>query len=201
MSTKNHFNLKIQPDLPDAIHSFRLYRASITPEYYELGIALGIVSLLFGGLILLIVAGSITQEILSNQPIEASNFASLPIRMLPVFIGFGVLAIFDAFSSIRLWLQFRQNKDYYLKPRNVIFSDEQIEIQGESIDARYKWDFFSGCVEGCKEFILIYGKMMYFTIPKHVFQNENEVEAFRMLIKEKLPNFKQKLKIWLDFQK
>ena len=30
-------------------------------------------------------------------------------------------------------------------------------------------------------------------------QNETEIEAFRLLLKEKLPDFKQKLKIWLDF--
>ena len=198
MNLNNLFSFQIILHPSDISHSFRLYRASITPEIYELGIALGVVSLLFGGLFTLIIGGSL---LTFHRALMANELFHYPIIFIPIFIFAGILGAFDLIPSIRIWLRFHNNKDYYSKAYNVAINNEQISFQKQGVEANYKWDFFKDCVEGKKEFILVYGKMLYIIIPKHVFRDENEIEAFRLFLKRKFSSFKQKNKIWFDFQK
>ena len=198
MIINNDLRLQINLHPSDVSHSFRLYRAAITPEIYELGIALGVVSLLVGGLITLGVGGSLLS---SPHTLLVKDLLQYPIVFIPVFLITGILSIFDLIPSIRIWLKFRKNDDYNSRTYSAYFSNEHIIFQNQGVEVNYKWDFFKDCVEGEKEFILVYGKMLYITIPKRFFHDESEIDIFRMLLKRKLANFKQKNKIWFDFQK
>ena len=202
MTNQNiRFSIQISPTLLDSKHAFRLYRASMTPDKYELGIAFGVIALLFGILLFPLTTGWLLRSFLLNQPISADKFTDLNVYMPPVFIALGIFAIFDLIPSIRLWFKFRHNSEYYSEPVYIFFGDEEIRIQEHNVDIQYKWDFFKIAVEGNREFILVFGNTLYFPIPKRAFQNQNEIEEFRVFLQEKFPNFKQKFKVWLDFQR
>jgi hypothetical protein len=189
MNTENQIAAQIQTTISDLKHAHRLYRAVITPDEYE---GLIVVGILFGGGGLLLLGLAAIKNLMAGQPIDFSWWFVVLLILL-------VESIFDVLTPLRLWLGYRQNPEHYSQTYRVIFDDGGIAVHWQDVDAHYKWEYYKEAVEGSREFILVYGKRLYITIPKKAFRSESEIESFRNLLKRKVPKFKQKLKIWLDF--
>ncbi|MEN6520354.1 MAG: YcxB family protein [Armatimonadota bacterium] len=68
------------------------------------------------------------------------------------------------------------------------FTEDGIDFKTQSIDSKLEWSLYSKLVEDDKSYLLIYGKSMFSAIPKRVFANQTEKEAFRELLKRKIAN-------------
>jgi hypothetical protein len=64
-------------------------------------------------------------------------------------------------------------------------------VQRKSSNAKYEWNFFKEILEGRHDFILFYGKGLYYSIPKKSFQSESELIRFRNMLKGNVAKFKQ----------
>ncbi len=152
---------------------------------------IGFTSLFFGGCYWIFLA---------TQPAPPHNGIDLsfPIAFVLVLLGFAF--ILDLIPTTILWIVFKQNHQIYSEPYQAIFDKSGMTVQRQNASANYEWNFFKDVVEGRDEFILIYGKNLYFAIPKTSFQGENEVNTFRDMLKIKLVTFRQKLRIPMDIR-
>ena len=131
-----------------------------------------------------------------NQPAAIGSF------MVSLFLVLaGAVLLFDLISTVLLWIAFRRNRLLYSEPHSILLDDNGIRIRIPNAEAYYQWSFYKTGVEGSREFILIYGNDLFIVVPKAAFQSETEMELFRGLLKRNLVQFKQRLKIPLDFQK
>ena len=89
--------------------------------------------------------------------------------------------------QIRLWFK-REPK--FREEYRLTFAPEQIRFQTASIDSTLQWSHYGRVLEGTSVFLLIYGKGLYTVIPKRSFTSEAHLEAFRTLVKEKIPEYK-----------
>ena len=197
MMLEEKLSLQIQQEFPDIKHAYRLYRASVTPEVYELQFAFGIIFLLFGLLFAMFFILSAMNNLSVDQPFWAGNNLKWWYFLLPIL---GIMALLDAIPSLGVWNNYRQNKEDNSQPCRLIIDNNGVVFQAENKKTQHNWDFYDECVEGSYEFILVYGKR-YVSIPKKAFTSENELDLFRSLLKSKLPKFKQNFKIFMDFSK
>jgi hypothetical protein len=190
MTSENTLTLQIHLEFPDVLHANRLYRASTSADYAGRPI-LGVISLLIGGFYL---------AHLLTQPLDALNDSIWSFVIAIILLFMGLVFIFDLIPTLFLWLASRRNRKRNSQTHQTIFDEHGIAVHQQNADAQYKWGFFEAVVEGRREFILIYGVNLYFVIPKKAFQNDEEIEFFKSMLKSNLVIFKQKLKIPLDFQ-
>lgn len=89
--------------------------------------------------------------------------------------------------QVRLWFK-REPKfrDEYC----LTFTPDHIHFQTASIDSTLDWSYYGRVLEGKTIFLLFYGKGLYSVIPKRCFGSESDLEAFRTLLKEKIPEYK-----------
>jgi hypothetical protein len=194
MDAENSFDLLIQADFIDILHANRLYRA-FSSDYYVRFI-LGFTLIALSGFYFLIAVLFFIMSSLNNQPIMILGQQADWI----IFFAFltGLIILFDLIPYARIWLAFKSNPQYYAKSIQATFTDKDITIQGEGFDSQYQWNFFLECIEGHREFILVKGKDLYWTIPKKALQ---DVDSFRAFITRKIPKYSQRLKFFLDFPK
>lgn len=72
--------------------------------------------------------------------------------------------------------------EYLLK-----FTEGGIEFKTTGIDSKLEWSFYSRLIEDTDTFLLVYGKSAFTAVPKRVFANKDEEEAFRALASSKVP--------------
>ena len=72
--------------------------------------------------------------------------------------------------------------EYLLK-----FTESGIEFKTTGIDSKLEWSFYNRLIEDADTFLLIYGKSAFAAIPKRVFADKDEEEAFRALVASKMP--------------
>jgi len=192
MNTENGFDIQIQLNFSDVVHANRLFRASKIS--YIAGLALGVLCLIIGGQYLLCYAPFFLVGLLTHQPLDFGNNNIEAVILLIVLSLIGLLLICDVLVPLLIWLRFRNNAQHSTEPRKVKFDNGGIVFEAKSARGQYDWSSFKECVEGSREFILIYGKGLYITIPKKAFLGENEIELFRGFLQSRLPIFKQRSK-------
>jgi hypothetical protein len=98
-------------------------------------------------------------------------------------IGVVFLAMLGFLNYVIPKIHFRQQpkfRDQYI----LGFSDEGISFKTDSIDSMLKWTHYHEVWEGPKFFLLIYGKAAFSIIPKRVFDNKDQEELFKTLLKK-----------------
>jgi hypothetical protein len=80
-------------------------------------------------------------------------------------------------------IHFRQQPKFREQYR-LWFSDEGISFKTNSVDSMLKWTHYHEVWEGPKFFLLIYGKAAFSIIPKRVFVNKDQENAFRTLLEK-----------------
>jgi hypothetical protein len=89
-------------------------------------------------------------------------------------------------DSIRTRVWFRRNPKFR-EEYCLTFSPENIHFKTASIDSTLQWTNYERVVESPGLFLLMYGKGLFTLIPKRCFSSDEEINAFRALLKEKIP--------------
>lgn len=99
-----------------------------------------------------------------------------------------VLEWFDLLSVRPLVMRvaFRRNSKFR-EEYHLTFSPENIGFKTLSIDSTLQWTYYQRVIESARLFLLMYGKDAYTLIPKRCFKSEDELNAFRALLAEKIP--------------
>ncbi len=190
MTSENNISVHVKLKFGDVLHADRLYRASTSSDYVGRPL-IGFISLFFGGCYWIFLA---------TQPASTHSGIDLSFPIAFVLVMFGFAFIFDLIPTILLWVIFKQNRQRYSEPYQAVFDESGMFVQRQNANAKYEWKFFNDVVEGRDEFILIYGKNLYYAIPKALFQNDSQEEQFRSMLKGKFTEFRQKLKIPMDIR-
>lgn len=190
MTSENNVTVYVRSIFSDLIHANRLYRASTANDH--------IGRLLIGSIFLLL--GGCAWILFAAQPARTQNSIDLSFPATFGLVLVGLALIFDLIPTILLWITFIQSRQRYFEPYQAIFDDDGVSVQRQGASVKYEWKIFYAAVEGRDEFILIYGKNLYFGIPKTSFQDQNDEENFRSMLKSKVKVFKQKLKFPMDIR-
>jgi hypothetical protein len=67
----------------------------------------------------------------------------------------------------------------YKNKYKLIFSDEGIVFQTNSIDSHLKWELYNYIIENKEFFLMYYGKGLFSIIPKGEFKHQMEMDQFR----------------------
>ena len=92
--------------------------------------------------------------------------------------------------TLQTWVFFKRNpkfREEYI----LAFGSEGLHFKTTSIDSTLVWSYYDRVIEDAELFLLMYGKCMYTVIPKKAFKDEDEINRFRCLIQENIPNFKK----------
>ncbi|MBI3173169.1 MAG: YcxB family protein [Chloroflexi bacterium] len=190
MVSENSITVQVRLKFTDFWRANRLYRASTSNDHIG-RLLIGLLSLFLGGCYLVFLA---TQPIRSHNDIDLS----IPAAFMSILIG--IILILDLIPLAFSWLVFKQNNRLYSEPYRVIFDENGISVQRPDMSTKYEWDLFYAAVEGRDEFILIYGKNLYFATPKTCFESEKQTEIFRSILQRKVLSFRQMLKLPLDIR-
>jgi hypothetical protein len=85
----------------------------------------------------------------------------------------------------RAWYFFKRNPKF-LETYRLTFSDSGIHFKTASIDSNIAWTHYNRVLEDERVMLLIYGPRMYTVIPKRVFADSAQLEAFRELVGRKI---------------
>ena len=84
----------------------------------------------------------------------------------------------------------KKQYEHYVKvqPRtSAVVTDAGIELKTPSAENSAPWSLFTGLAEGERVFLLLVQGGRFFILPKSAFANPADLEAFRALAAEKLP--------------
>ena len=193
MNTENSFDIQIQLNFSDVVHANRLFRAS--KFSYIAGWVAGAIFLILGAQYLLCYAPFALTSLFTHKPPDFQNINIESVVSVIVILLVGFVMLLDIEMPLLLWLRFRNNAQYYTEPRRAKFDNSGLIVEAISANGQYDWGFFKECVEGSREFLLVYAKGLFITIPKKAFLGEEEIEQFRGFIQSKLPAFRQRSKI------
>jgi YcxB-like protein len=113
-----------------------------------------------------------------------------------IFLIFGIFAVLPILLGFSIYFGiFRQAKKIEKIAEKVIFAfdEDGLETKSESISSQIKWDRFVKICETKKDFIFFPQENIFYTVPKISFKNDEQINNFKDLIREKLGE-KAKLK-------
>jgi hypothetical protein len=96
------------------------------------------------------------------------------------------LMLIAAFSVIPA-LAFRREpkfRDDY----SLAFSAEGIHFRTAHIDSQLQWTMYSRALIDAHSYVLYYGSRQFTVVPKRVFQNTDQLQAFEQLLSERISN-------------
>ena len=101
------------------------------------------------------------------------------------------LAVAEWFNLLSLsrWsakIQFGRNPKFR-EEYHLTFSREHIHFTTASLDSTLKWTHYERVLESPTLFLLMYGKGLYTLIPKRCFSAPEEIDAFRALLHQSIP--------------
>jgi hypothetical protein len=191
MEQTNQITIDVRLNFNDILRADRLYRAS-SSNRYQSDRVFGFLALFFGIL---------EWVIIFLWPGQEQTGVDLSYVLASVLCLGGLAFIYDWIPAARLWLQYRSYSQLYTQPYQASFDEHGMTVEKENASSTFKWGYYQAAVEGSKEFILIYGKDLYYTIPKTSFQSQGDIEAFRTILRNNLAYFKQMLKLPMDFRR
>jgi hypothetical protein len=103
---------------------------------------------------------------------------------LAVMMWFNVVR----FEGITARILFRRNPKFR-EEYHLTFSQENIHFQTASIDSTLQWSHYERLVESPTLFLLMYGKGLYTVVPKRCFPSDDELDAFRGLLRDRIPQY------------
>jgi hypothetical protein len=69
----------------------------------------------------------------------------------------------------------------------LTLSDAGIHFQTESIDSRIAWSLYRRATRTARFYLLYYGRNQFTVIPRRVFKDDGEAQAFEELLRRQLP--------------
>ncbi|MBC7474447.1 MAG: YcxB family protein [Candidatus Sericytochromatia bacterium] len=98
-----------------------------------------------------------------------------------------LLLLFMVFSAFFILPSFVYNRNPKLKDEYYLtFRKDGIGFKTDKIDSNLEWSIYKTIVED-KQFFLLYTDKFYFTvIPKRAFINNEEIDDFRILLKQNI---------------
>jgi len=100
-----------------------------------------------------------------------------------------LVAAFAVIPSISFRTQPKFRDEYSLR-----FSPEGIHFQTTHIDSDLQWGMYTSALVDAYSFILYYGSQQFTVIPKRVFQDGSQRQAFERLLVQNVPNVVDKTK-------
>ena len=100
-----------------------------------------------------------------------------------------LVAAFAIIPTISFRSQPKLRDDYSLR-----FSPQGIHFRTAQIDSDLQWGRYTGALVDAYSFILYYGSQQFTVIPKRVFQDGSQRQAFERLLAQNVPNLIDKTK-------
>jgi hypothetical protein len=151
--------VKFENNVDEHVHAAELYYK--TTFYYKADKVVAILLLLYGIYVTIILGVKWwTVIFIILAPVEWFNLLS-PYKL-----------------QARLW--FKWNPKFH-EAYEISFSEDAIHFKTLTIDSNINWTMYNKMLEDDQIFLMIYGKRMYSVIPKRVFANDDEINAFRKL--------------------
>lgn len=122
------------------------------------------------------------------NPFSSEN--NSPLLILTVFGLLPVLVGFSVYFSI--WRQAKKIERISEKAI-FVFDENGLKTKSESSSSQMKWDRLAKICETKKDFIFFQQENIFYTVPKISFQNDEQIDDFKKLTREKLGE-KAKLK-------
>jgi hypothetical protein len=91
-------------------------------------------------------------------------------------------------SYWRTKIEFQRNPKFR-EEYHLTFSHENIRFQTLSFDSTLQWTYYERVIESPSLFLLMYGKGLYALIPKRCFSSNDQIDAFRALVRETVTLF------------
>ena len=110
-------------------------------------------------------------------------------KLIYISVGlmiWGILMIYEAYSSKRKWMKNRVDSKVNNNTFTMIFEDNQIQSTGPFTDLKSNWDYFKDAIETEKGIFLIpeNGISIYLQIKS--FENQDDVKRILRKIKKKI---------------
>ena len=102
------------------------------------------------------------------------------------------LMLFAAFVVIPV-ISFRREPKF-CDDYSLSFSQQAIHFQTAHIDSDLKWDLYTSVLVDAYSFILYYGSNQFTVIPKRVFQDGSQRQAFEQLLAQNVARIVYKTK-------
>ncbi len=116
----------------------------------------------------------------------ASPFEEKEYSIVVVMILFAMLPVGMA-VGIKLNISRRvNNAATKIEPSVFVFDNEAMDVRARSYSSRVGWDTFIKVRELKGDFIFYQHEIVFFSIPKHSFENESRIDEFRHLIRDRM---------------
>jgi YcxB-like protein len=90
-----------------------------------------------------------------------------------------------AFTVIPVLVFRREPK--FRDEHSLTFSPEGIHFRTVHIDSQLQWSLYSRALVDAHSYVLYYGSRQFTVIPKRVFQNAEQQQAFEQLLRQHIP--------------
>ena len=105
--------------------------------------------------------------------------------ILFVVIGLLYFAVITATFVIMPGILFRR-EEKFRNAYNVTFSPEQVTYESQHGRQELQWSFYKKAVRVGEFYFLIYGYQLANVIPRRVFKDEAEIQAFEAMVREQI---------------
>lgn len=118
----------------------------------------------------------------------ASAFSTLSVILFGIVI---LVVIMGCCLYFLMPILKYKNTSKFHEAYTLIFSEDAIYFKTDSIDSELQWNVYSQLWHNDNFYYLIQGVRMYTLIPKRVFKDSDEQEAFEELVQSKLKLIKR----------
>jgi hypothetical protein len=114
---------------------------------------------------------------------SGSHGFGITLLSISVIFSLMLVAAFTIIPRIAFRRQPKFRDDYSLE-----FSPQGIHFRTANIDSDLKWSLYTSALVDAHSFILYYGSQQFTIIPKRVFQNFLQRQAFEQLLRQNVSN-------------
>lgn len=100
------------------------------------------------------------------------------------FVGLGFIYWFHLLRMLDVYLAFRRTPRLR-GPYDITFSSSGVHWKSPSADRDHRWNHYTKMIEGKSAFLLVSGKI-FSPIMKRCFDNAEDIDALRELLKRKI---------------
>jgi hypothetical protein len=98
-----------------------------------------------------------------------------------LFFYLGVMPLVIYFTAIRR----SKVSQVFLEYTKYTFSEDKIEIIGETVSATNNWKYITKCIEREKYFLLMLSARIFYYLPKAGFESPSQIPYFKNLVNKK----------------
>ncbi len=176
METSESIQIQYSITVKDLIHARKV---SLRYKPFRNALTLGFLLLISGGNIYLIY-NWVRDLIMSFSGL-------LAYLLISFFISYIILwNSTSGFYALHFWITLKQNRELYMDPRVISFDHTGIHAKTSVSEGRIDWSFHHYALEDEQFFLILRSRDMYAPVPKSAFSSEEQIQAFRELLEQKL---------------